>query len=162
MQEILKYFPQLTREQMASFEKLAQIHRAFNLQIAMLSRKEISLFYERHILHSLAIAKVVTFTAGSRILDVGTGGGFPGIPLAILFPYCDFVLIDSGRRSIEAVTAIIQILDLRNVSAVRCQAEDFNENLILWFQGRLRPFPTWWLWLKKTLGTRNGMFFPTV
>src|ERR1700690_3823655 len=106
MQSILKYFPALTTEQIRRFEKMDALYREWNGKINVISRNDIDSLYERHILHSLAIAKIITFQPHSSILDVGTGGGFPGIPLAILFPDCKFVLNDSIGKKIKVVQAV--------------------------------------------------------
>jgi 16S rRNA (guanine527-N7)-methyltransferase len=120
---IEKYFPQLSPGQYDQFRALEGLYRHWNEQINVVSRKDIDALYERHVLHSLGIAKVITFNTGARILDVGTGGGFPGIPLAILFPKTQFVLVDSIGKKIKVVKQVAQALDLDNVSAFHQRAE---------------------------------------
>ena len=97
---ILSYFPELTSKQIEQFSKLQELYVHWNEQINVISRKDTENFYERHVLHSLGIAKVIQFKKGTKIMDVGTGGGFPGVPLAILFPDCDFLLVDSIGKKI--------------------------------------------------------------
>ncbi len=122
MQLIEDYF-ELSEEQKTQFSKLDELYKEWNAQINVISRKDQDNFYERHVLHSLAIACVVDFKDGTRILDVGTGGGFPGIPLAILFPECRFVLIDSIGKKIKVVQAVVEALGLKNVEAIHGRAE---------------------------------------
>ena len=141
MQILLKYFPNLSSEQISRFEQLACIYRNLNLMIKVLPPKEISSLYEEHVLHSLAIAKVVSFKPGSRILDVGTGGGFPGIPLAILVPACQFVLLDSMHKRILAVQSVIKTLDLKNVLAVHGKVEDVFEEYDFVVSRAVAAFP---------------------
>ncbi len=117
MEIIEKYFPNLTNLQKEQFAKLDDLYKDWNQKINVISRKDIDLLYERHILHSLAIAKIIHFKKNTSILDVGTGGGFPGIPLAILFPAAKFQLIDSIGKKIKVVNAIIQELGLKNIKA---------------------------------------------
>lgn len=117
MEIIEKYFPDLSSQQKEQFAKLGNLYKDWNQKINVISRKDIDLLYERHILHSLAIAKIVQFKKKTSILDVGTGGGFPGIPLAILFPKAKFHLIDSIGKKMKVVNAVIQELDLKNTSA---------------------------------------------
>ncbi|MCA1759954.1 MAG: class I SAM-dependent methyltransferase, partial [Bacteroidales bacterium] len=105
MDIILKYFSRLTPEQVSKLKQLFPLYSEWNAKINVISRKDIDQLYERHVLHSLAIAKFIRFTADSKILDVGTGGGFPGIPLAILFPECHFHLVDSIGKKIKVVNA---------------------------------------------------------
>ena len=110
MKLILKYFPDLTEDQIQKFEKLESLYQDWNLKINVVSRKDIDELYLRHVLHALGIAKVISFKSGSKILDVGTGGGFPGIPLAILFPECSFHLVDSIAKKIKVVDEIADVL----------------------------------------------------
>ncbi|MFD0940856.1 16S rRNA (guanine(527)-N(7))-methyltransferase RsmG [Pedobacter boryungensis] len=124
---ILKYFKNLTAQQTAQFEQLYELYSFWNAQINVISRKDIDELYERHILHSLGIAKFCSFKAGEKILDVGTGGGFPGIPLAILFPETDFHLVDSIGKKIKVVTEVAAALGLKNVKASHLRAEQVTD-----------------------------------
>ncbi|NNL80311.1 MAG: 16S rRNA (guanine(527)-N(7))-methyltransferase RsmG [Flavobacteriaceae bacterium] len=128
MEIIKKYFPDLTEVQESRFEQLRPLYEYWNSRINVVSRKDIAQLYERHVLHALGIAKVIQFKPGSRILDVGTGGGFPGIPLAILFPECNFHLIDSIQKKIKVVNAISESLELENVTASQLRAQDVQGN----------------------------------
>lgn len=120
------YFPKLSSLQHQQFQKLDSCYRDWNAKINVISRKDIDALYERHILHSLGIAKVLSFKSGSTILDVGTGGGFPGIPLAILFPKANFYLIDSIGKKIKVVDAVIESLKLQNIHARHQRAQEFK------------------------------------
>ncbi|RZL31638.1 MAG: 16S rRNA (guanine(527)-N(7))-methyltransferase RsmG [Pedobacter sp.] len=120
---IFKYFKNLTETQIEQFEKLFDLYSFWNAQINVISRKDIEELYERHILHSLGIAKFCTFRAGEKVLDVGTGGGFPGIPLAIMFPETQFHLVDSIGKKIKVVTEVASALGLTNVRASHLRAE---------------------------------------
>ncbi len=124
---ILKYFPNLTGNQIDSFNKLQSLYIDWNAKINVISRKDIDNLYINHILHSLAIAKVVSFIDGTRIIDVGTGGGFPGIPLAIMFPDCSFKLVDSIGKKITVVNAVANALGLKNVEGVHTRVEQVTE-----------------------------------
>jgi len=123
MEIILKYFPDLTPDQIDKFRKLRELYSYWNSQINVVSRKDIDELYERHVLHSLAISEVIKFSPGSEILDIGTGGGFPGIPLAILFPESNFHLVDSIGKKIKVVNEVSQSLGLRNIQAEHIRAE---------------------------------------
>ncbi len=124
---IEKYFPELTEVQKNQIEQLFQLYEDWNAKINVVSRKDIDQLYERHVLHSLAIAKFATFTAGSRILDVGTGGGFPGIPLAILFPECNFHLVDSIGKKITVVNEVSSAIGLQNLTAEHQRMEKVRD-----------------------------------
>jgi 16S rRNA (guanine527-N7)-methyltransferase len=123
MELILKYFPQLTDIQKSQFEKLQELYEDWNLKINVVSRKDIDELYLRHVLHSLGIAKIQNFLPGSKILDVGTGGGFPGVPLAILFPEVYFHLVDSIGKKIKVVEEVVDGLQLQNVKATNARVE---------------------------------------
>jgi 16S rRNA (guanine527-N7)-methyltransferase len=125
--ELLKYFPHLTAQQVQQFNSLPELYTFWNNQINVISRKDIDLLGERHVLHSLGIAKVLQFLPGETVLDVGTGGGFPGIPLAILFPETQFHLVDSIGKKIKVVQEIGKALGLKNVKASHQRAEQIDE-----------------------------------
>jgi len=126
MDRIIKYFPELTTTQQQQLAQLDPIYRDWNTQINVISRKDIDNLYLHHVLHSLAIAKIITFAKSTKILDVGTGGGFPGIPLAIFFPNCNFTLIDSIGKKIIVANEVAQSLGLTNVKVIKARAEEFK------------------------------------
>jgi 16S rRNA (guanine527-N7)-methyltransferase len=121
---IKKYFHNLSDQQLDRFIALQYLYETWNSKINVISRKDINQLYERHVLHSLAIAKIVRFRPGSTILDIGTGGGFPGIPLAIIFPQAKFTLVDSVRKKILVVESIAEALELKNVRPLAIRAEN--------------------------------------
>ena len=123
MEQLIKYFPNIDTEQRERFAALPQLYSEWNEKINVISRKDIDNLYERHIIHSLGITKVMPFMPGAKILDVGTGGGFPGIPLAIMFPDTQFMLIDSIGKKIKVVNAVAEALGLKNVVAQQIRAE---------------------------------------
>ena len=125
---IEKYFPKLKPEQYARFEQLEPLYKEWNEKINVISRQDIENLEERHVLHSLAIAKVIQFLPGSKVLDLGTGGGFPGIPLAILFPETQFVLVDGTGKKIRVVQEVANALGLDNVVAIHSRAEEIKMN----------------------------------
>jgi 16S rRNA (guanine527-N7)-methyltransferase len=127
MKIIQKYFKGLSKEQLIQFTKLEVLYKDWNSKINVISRKDIDELYLRHVLHSLSIAKLISFKDGTSILDVGTGGGFPGIPLAILFPNCKFHLVDSIQKKINVVNNVIKELDLKNVKTSSCRVEAISE-----------------------------------
>lgn len=124
MELITKYFPHLTERQQSQFRLLDELYRDWNAKINVISRKDIDNLYEHHVLHSLAIAEYVSFRPGTRVMDLGTGGGFPGIPLAILFPEVSFHLVDSTKKKILVCTEVARALDLQNVTTRWCRAEE--------------------------------------
>ena len=123
---IYSHFPDLTERQRDQFAALQDLYTEWNAKINVISRKDMESFYEKHVLHSLGIAKVYSFKSGQKVLDVGTGGGFPGIPLAILFPETQFHLVDSIGKKIKVVLAVAEALDLENVRADHGSAEEFK------------------------------------
>lgn len=123
MQLINKYFDSLTENQIIQFEKLDSVYKDWNCKINVISRKDINDLYLKHVLHSLSIGKLIEFKENTSILDVGTGGGFPGIPLAILFPECKFHLVDSIKKKIKVVDNVVEYLELKNVTTTVTRAE---------------------------------------
>ena len=127
VERIYHYFPNLSQEQKEQFAALYDVYKEWNDQINVVSRKDFDLFYERHVLHSLGIAKMVDFKPTTSILDVGTGGGFPGVPLAILFPKVKFHLVDSIGKKIKVVNGVVEALGLKNVTAAHQRAEEVKQ-----------------------------------
>lgn len=141
MDRVKKYFPSLTSSQILRLEQLLPLYQEWNQQINVISRKDIDELEIRHILHSLAIASFTSFAPGTRILDVGTGGGFPGIPLAILFPECEFTLIDSIAKKIKVVQGVAQSLQLSNVAARQQRVETVTEKFDFVVSRAVTAFP---------------------
>ena len=162
---ILKYFPEITDEQKQQFEKLEQLYTEWNEKINVISRKDMDGLYEKHILHSLGIAKVMPFADGTKVLDVGTGGGFPGIPLAILFPEVSFTLIDSIGKKIKVVEAVSEGLGLKNVTTVHGRAEKLKEKFHFVMSRAVTQMPEFLRWLKGKFekeqfnGKHNGVLY---
>ena len=127
MQKILHYYPDLTPEQQAQFAALDAVYHEWNAKINVISRKDIDNLYEHHVLHSLGIAQIVTFRAGMTVLDLGCGGGFPGIPLAILFPETHFHLVDSVGKKIKVCNEVIATVGLKNVTTQQARAEELRQ-----------------------------------
>jgi 16S rRNA (guanine527-N7)-methyltransferase len=143
---LLKYFPNLTTEQQERFAALDGLYRDWNAKINVISRQDIDSLYEKHVLHSLGIAKIVQFKPGTEILDVGTGGGFPGIPLSILFPMADFHLVDSIGKKIRVVQEVADALGLTNVKAEQARVEQLTTTydfVVSRAVTRLKPFLGW-------------------
>ena len=124
---IIKYFPDITERQKEQFERLGTLYQEWNARINVVSRKDMEHLYTRHILHSLAIAKVCQFEAGARVLDIGCGGGFPSVPLAIMFPEVEFVGCDSIAKKIRVVEGVKEGAEINNLRAVNCRAEQLGE-----------------------------------
>ncbi len=145
-ERITHYFPDLNDIQIKQLKELKSLYEEWNAQINVISRKDMDNFYERHVLHSLAIAKVMKFKPNTKILDVGTGGGFPGIPLAIIFPKCQFHLIDSIGKKIKVVNGVADALGLKNVKGTHINAKDINDKydfVISRAVTRMDPFIGW-------------------
>ncbi len=141
MQDILKYFPHLTPRQTEQFAALDELYRDWNAKINVISRKDIDNLYLHHVLHSLAIARAISFKPGTRILDFGTGGGFPGIPLAILFPECSFRLIDGTGKKIKVATEVAQAIGLLNVEALHRRGEEEKDRFDFVVSRAVMPLP---------------------
>jgi len=141
MEILTKYFPDLTGQQMDQFGRLGSLYEEWNSQINVISRKDIEQLYERHVLHSLAIAKIIQFKPHTTVLDVGTGGGFPGIPLAILFPETSFMLIDSIGKKIKVVNEVASALKLTNVTAEHIRVEEVKQKFDFVVSRAVTAFP---------------------
>lgn len=165
MDIILKYFPDLTELQISQFRKLEGLYKEWNSQINVISRKDIDELYLRHVLHSLGIAKVQSFLPGSKVLDIGTGGGFPGIPLAILFPKTDFYLVDSIGKKIKVVNEVSTALDLKNVRAEHKRAEEVKEEFDFIVSRAVTNMDDFVKWTRKKIAKkknhelRNGILY---
>lgn len=145
---ILKYFPDITEKQQEQFSQLEDLYGEWNSKINVISRKDMESLYEKHILHSLGIAKVMEFAPNTKVLDIGTGGGFPGIPLAILFPETQFTLVDSIGKKITVVNAVAEGLQLSNVKAIHARAEDVKEKFHFVVSRAVTQMPVFLRWLK--------------
>ncbi len=165
MQRILHYFPELTDTQVTQFEQLETLYQDWNLKINVVSRKDIDELYLRHVLHSLGIAKFISFRPGTRILDVGTGGGFPGVPLAILFPECQFHLVDSIAKKLKVVDEVVAGLGLTNVKTTHSRVEDINEQFDFIVSRAVATMPTFVHWVKGKISKaqnndlKNGILY---
>jgi 16S rRNA (guanine527-N7)-methyltransferase len=155
MDEILKYFPNLSDLQKEQFEKLDFLYHEWNEKINVISRKDIDSLYTKHILHSLGIAKIMKFEPGTYVLDVGTGGGFPGIPLAILFPETRFYLIDVIAKKIKVVQAVAEGLELKNVKAEQMRAENVKGDFDFIVSRAVTNMPDFVSWVKTKIKKQN-------
>lgn len=162
---IKKYFPNLTLQQEQQFETLQALYEYWNAQINVISRKDIELLYERHVLHSLGIAKVIEFKPTTNIMDVGCGGGFPGIPLAILFPETNFYLIDAIGKKIKVVNAIAEAIGLKNVKAEHKRAEEVKQTFDFIVSRAVTEAPVFYSWVQNKVSRKqlnvlpNGILF---
>ncbi len=162
---IKKYFPNLTEDQLQKFEKLEELYKDWNLKINVVSRKDIDELYIRHVLHSLGIAKVQAFLPGSRVLDVGTGGGFPGIPLAILHPETKFDLVDSIGKKIKVVDEVSEGLGLENITTHNQRVEDLKGQYDFIVSRAVAVMPTFVRWVKGKIAKeskhdfKNGILY---
>ncbi len=148
---IFKYFPELSKEQMKLFELLEGLYCNWNAKINLISRKDIDELYVKHVLHSLGIAKIQPFKPNATVLDVGTGGGFPGIPLAILFPETNFYLIDAIQKKIKVVNEIVSVLGLKNVKTDQIRAEQLDDKFDFIVSRAVTNMPTFVKWVRKNV-----------
>ena len=160
MEQIQSYFPNLTSDQVHQFEQLPALYEYWNNQINVVSRKDIHILFERHVLHSLGIAKIMSFESGSNVLDVGTGGGFPGIPLAILFPEVNFYLVDSIGKKIKVVQAVANALGLQNVRAEHQRAEKVKEKFDFVVSRAVTRMPDFLKWIRKSFKQKSTNELP--
>ncbi len=160
MEEIIKYFPNLTETQLQQFQKLEALYHDWNAKINVISRKDIDELYLKHVLHSLAIAKIQKFEPGTYVLDVGTGGGFPGIPLAILFPETRFYLIDVILKKINVVKAVAEGLELKNVKAEQMRAENVKGDFDFIVSRAVTNMPDFVSWIKDKIKKQNKHLLP--
>ena len=165
MDKLIEIFPSLSASQIEKFKNLPILYEDWNSKINVISRKDINFFYERHLLHSLGIAKVLQFLPNAKVLDVGTGGGFPGIPLAILFPQTHFFLIDSIGKKIKVVEEVIAALDLKNISVSKIRAENFNQKVDFVVSRAVTKMDIFVPWVKKNIRSthkhciKNGILY---
>ena len=152
---ILKYFKSLSENQIRQFSLLYQLYSDWNEKINVISRKDIDHLYEKHVLHSLAIAKIIEFRQGTSILDIGTGGGFPGIPLAIMFPHAGFTLIDSIGKKIRVVDDIIAKLDLNNAIARQIHSNELKQKFDFIISRAVTAFPEFVKLAKGKINQKN-------
>lgn len=148
---ITSYFPNLTSTQIEQFKQLQALYEHWNAQINVISRKDIESLYEKHVLHSLGIAKVMEFKPNTKIMDVGCGGGFPGIPLAILFPECKFHLVDSIGKKIKVVNEIATALGLKNLTAEHKRAEEVKDKFEFIISRAVTEFPAFYKWVQNKI-----------
>jgi len=155
MQLIKKYFPNLTDTQSQQFERLETLYKDWNLKINVVSRKDIDELYLRHVLHSLGIAKVISFLPNAKILDVGTGGGFPGIPLAILYPETQFHLVDSIAKKLKVVDEVVDGLGLTNVKTSHDRVENIDDQFDFIVSRAVAAMPTFVHWVKGKIAKKQ-------
>ena len=165
MELILKYFPNLTETQIQQFTALEALYKDWNSKINVISRKDIDELYLRHVLHSLGIAKVLDFADGSSILDVGTGGGFPGVPLAILFPECKFHLVDSINKKLKVINAVAEAIELTNIKTTHSRVEAVDETFDFIVSRAVTTMPEFTTWVKGKIAKtqknelKNGILY---
>lgn len=162
---LFHYFPNLSESQQQHFFRLEALYKDWNQKINVVSRKDIEELYLRHVLHSLGIAKIIQFKPRTSVLDVGTGGGFPGIPLAILFPETQFMLVDAIGKKIKVVQEVVDGLELRNVTAIHTRVEDLNSQFDFVVSRAVAAMPTFVRWVKGRIKKesvherRNGILY---
>ncbi len=151
MQCIKKYYPELSTRQLEMFESLLPLYQEWNQKINVISRKDMDHFYERHVLHSLSVLKVINFVPGTSIMDFGTGGGFPGIPLAIACPGVQFLLVDSIGKKIKVISDVAERLGLGNVRVLQSRGEDVHEQFDFVISRAVKPLPVFIPWVRKKI-----------
>lgn len=162
---IQSYFPKLTENQFEQFQAISEVYKDWNQKINVVSRKDIDEIYTRHVLHSLGIAKVQEFKPGSKVLDVGTGGGFPGIPLAILFPETHFTMVDSIGKKIKVVNEVVEALELKNVTTINDRVEQVNDQFDFIVSRAVAVMPSFVRWVKGKIAKesihelKNGILY---
>lgn len=165
MELIKKYFPDLSEKQLEQFSKLEDVYKEWNAQINVVSRKDIDELYLRHVLHSLGIVKIQEFKPGSSVMDVGTGGGFPGIPLAIMFPKTNFLLVDSIGKKLKVVKAVTDELGLKNVTILHDRVENVKEKFDFIVSRAVTNMPDFVGWVRKKIkkdsvhDIKNGILY---
>lgn len=160
IQLLLNYFPGLTEEQQRQFTQLGSLYEEWNSKINVISRKDIESLYEKHVLHSLGVAKVMRFVPGTSVMDVGTGGGFPGIPLAIMFPESNFYLVDSIGKKIKVVNEVSNALGLKNLRAEHMRAEQVKQKFDFVVSRAVTEFPAFWQWVRDKFNKKNSNALP--
>ena len=160
MEIVTKYFPDLTGQQLDQFGRLGSLYEEWNAKINVISRKDIEQLYERHVLHSLAIAKIIRFKPGTTVLDVGTGGGFPGIPLAILFPETSFMLIDSIGKKIKVVNEVASALGLSNVNGQHIRVEEVKQKFDFVISRAVTAFPRFVSMVRTKISNQSSNDLP--
>ena len=158
--KLFTYFPNLTEHQKQQFEQLPELYNFWNNQINVISRKDIEMLYERRVLHSLGIAKIISFLPGEKVLDVGTGGGFPGIPLAILFPETRFHLVDSIGKKIKVVQEVAKALGLANLTAAHQRAEEVNDKFDFVISRAVTRLKEFYPWVKGKFNKQSKNILP--
>ncbi len=155
MHIIKKYFPDLDEEKLNILGSLYPVYAEWNRKVNLISRKDIDFFFERHVLHSLSVLKVIRFGPGTRIMDFGTGGGFPGIPLAIACPACSFRLVDSVGKKISVIRDVVKQLGLQNVQAVQTRGEALDEQFDFVVSRAVKSLPVFMPWVRDKISDRH-------
>lgn len=161
MELVLKYFQELTEIQQEQFKRLYDLYLDWNSKINVISRKDIDELYLRHVIHSLGIAKVIKFKPGTKIMDVGTGGGFPGIPLAIMFPECSFHLVDSINKKLKVVNEVAQDLGLNNITTSHSRAEAIDDYFDFIVSRAVTAMPSFVGWVKNKVNKKVSTILKT-